>query len=363
MRMNKNKNNINYKKSSNLNYYSKRLNHRNTSNEKHYGNSRLFFLLVWMFVLGLTLVTTSYAWFTSNRISTIWLMEVKVAAQNGIEISADAIKWGAEISVEELLNAPETYPNSINQLPTILEPVSTVGTVQNGLINMYYGKVENSYQNSSKFTLRTNKIEEKSGYGNMFDGKFLAFDLFLKVTTPTELYITNESGVTYSGEASAGIENSMRFAFVIEGNVPTETSSNVSQNLKTSDRSNVYIWEPNYDIHTEAALDHARDVYNLNLNSPSSLVPYEGVKAIISKADNVTTDTANKHNFPNFFDNVRVDYSSKVDFTDYIKVFSLEPGITKIRTYVWIEGQDVDCENNAAVGGMNLNLQFSTNPS
>ena len=30
---------------------------------------------------------------------------------------------------------------------------------------------------------------------------------------------------------------------------------------------------------------------------------------------------------------------------------------------MWVEGQDVDCENNASIGNMSLNLQFSTNPS
>ena len=30
---------------------------------------------------------------------------------------------------------------------------------------------------------------------------------------------------------------------------------------------------------------------------------------------------------------------------------------------MWIEGQDVDCENNAAIGNVALNLSFSTNPA
>ena len=30
---------------------------------------------------------------------------------------------------------------------------------------------------------------------------------------------------------------------------------------------------------------------------------------------------------------------------------------------MWLEGQDVDCENNASVGEISLNLQLSTNPN
>ena len=45
------------------------------------------------------------------------------------------------------------------------------------------------------------------------------------------------------------------------------------------------------------------------------------------------------------------------------KIFALTAGITKVRVYMWIEGQDVDCENNASIGNITLNLQFSKNPS
>lgn len=320
-------------------------------------------MLLLLFALGITLTTSTYAWFTSNRIATVWLMDVKVAAQNGIEISANAIDWGSEISVEDLQDAHLTYPASVNQLPTILEPVSTIGDVEGGQLKMFYGKVENARNSSSNFTLRASRLTEERGFGEEFNGKFLAFDVFLKTTTPTELYLTNESGITYNGEESKGIENSMRFAFVVEGNTSATSPVSTAQLMRTSSRSNVYIWEPNYNIHTEAALENASSVYGINITSPSGVLGYEGVKAEIPKDAGVMINTAKKSNFPAYFDNVKVDYTSRVDFTDYIQIFSAEAGITKIRVYVWIEGQDVDCENEAAVGGMSLNLQFTTNPS
>lgn len=39
----------------------------------------------------------------------------------------------------------------------------------------------------------------------------------------------------------------------------------------------------------------------------------------------------------------------------------LKAGITKVRIYMWVEGQDVDCENNASGGDISFNLQFSSN--
>ena len=320
-------------------------------------------MLLLLFVLGITLVTSTYAWFTSNRISTVWLMDVKVRAQNGIEISANAIDWRSEISVEDLAAAHETYPASVNQLPTILEPVSTIGEVESGYLKMFYGKVENARNSSTEFTLRTTRVEEERGFGEEAEGKFLAFDVFLKTTTPTELYLSDESGATYNGDESWGIENSLRFAFVVEGNTEATSPVSTAQLLRTNSRNDVYIWEPNYNQHTDAAIENASTVYGMNIQSQSGALSYEGVKAEIPKSAGVMINTANKSNFPAYFDTVRVDYTSRVGFTEYIPIFNIGAGITKIRVYVWIEGQDVDCENEAAVGGMSLNLQFTTNPS
>ena len=38
---------------------------------------------------------------------------------------------------------------------------------------------------------------------------------------------------------------------------------------------------------------------------------------------------------------------------------TLAEGITKIRVYMWVEGQDVDCENNASGTDIGFNLQFT----
>ena len=51
------------------------------------------------------------------------------------------------------------------------------------------------------------------------------------------------------------------------------------------------------------------------------------------------------------------------NFINNKEIFSINSGITKIRLYAWLEGQDVDCENNSAVGNLDFKFQFSTNPS
>jgi hypothetical protein len=40
----------------------------------------------------------------------------------------------------------------------------------------------------------------------------------------------------------------------------------------------------------------------------------------------------------------------------------LAAGITKYRIYLWVEGQDVDCENNASGTDIQYDLSFSLDP-
>ena len=38
----------------------------------------------------------------------------------------------------------------------------------------------------------------------------------------------------------------------------------------------------------------------------------------------------------------------------------LQPGVTKFRVYMWLEGQDVDCENGATGTDISFNIELST---
>lgn len=322
---------------------------------------RLYYLLILLLVTTVSLSTSSYAWFTTNRLVKIDLLDVSVRAQGGIEISVDGTNWKSSVSVEELINAEQNYQSNTNQIPFVLEPVSTIGELENGKLKIFHGSAVNDA--SGKYILEAKRSIEERSFGEESNGKFITFDLFLKTNTNTKLYLTPESNATYSGEESAGIENAVRFAFIEEGTVTTSSSLNTIQSLSTNDNNKVYIWEPNYDTHNEYGIKNAKDVYNITITNPSEIVPYDGVSNEISKSENITTNRANKTNYPNFFQKVEVDYYTKNNFDTNIEVFSLKNGITKIKVYMWVEGQDVDCENNAAIGNISLNLQFSTNPS
>lgn len=60
------------------------------------------------------------------------------------------------------------------------------------------------------------------------------------------------------------------------------------------------------------------------------------------------------------FKTVTPSKSTKAGFDTNVELFTLSKGITKIRMYMWVEGQDVDCENNASGGNISFDLKIST---
>ncbi len=307
---------------------------------------RLFYLLLLLLITTLSLSVSSYAWFTTNRLVRVDLLNVNVRAQGGIEISVDGTNWKSSVSVDDIITASDTYPTNTNQIPQTLEAVSTVGKIDNGKIAIYHGNAVNNA--AGNYVLETTRSIEVASAGENSTGKFITFDLFLKTNNNTQLYLTPESNATYGGDKSVGIENAVRFAFIEEGTTFTGAPLGTIQSMTTSDQSKVHIWEPNYDM---------------NITSPSEPLNYDGVLNEIPKIAGVTTNNASENKYPMYFQRVNIDYYTKNNFDNNVQIFSINSGITKIKVYMWIEGQDVDCENNAAIGNVALNLSFSTNPA
>ncbi len=329
-------------------------------------NLKIAYLMLLLVLTILMLSSTSYAWFTANRIVTVNTINVHVAASGGVEISADGTTWKAIIMPEDITGVHSTtYPTSVNQIPYQLEPVSTAKDIDtaNGYLKMYYGVTDNN--DEGDYILTSTRSIEREGNGLDSDGKFIVFDLFFKTSSETTLYLTNESKVTYTDpEREKGIANAARIAFVDEGTVPVGTDLRTIQGLKNASRDRTYIWEPNYDVHTNAAIANARDTYGITTTQTGAQrINYDGVATDISHSDLILLKDANSRRYPGKFKPITIDYPTRKNFTDYVQAFSLNGGITKMRVYMWIEGQDVDCENNASFDDIQYDLQLTVNPA
>lgn len=340
------------------------MNDENYIKEKKKNRDRVSYLLFLLLLTAIFLTTSTYAWFSTNRILTIDTIHIKVQSEGSLDISVDGVNFKAGVTEQDLIEAHDkNYPSSINQLPAYIEPVSTIGNLDNnGLMEMFFGNIDSN--SNGDYIIVSERSLETESKGEKSDGKFLAFDLFLRTSTTKDLYITNKSKVTYNGEYSTGIENAIRIALIIEGTTTADSDINTIQNLKTNDSNSVYIWEPNYNSHIATGISHAKDVYGLIISyNMENNIPYDGIKASFEKTNNITFSRANSTNYPNLFSTVVPKILTTTNNDKYQKIFQLQKGITKMRVYIWIEGQDVDCENGASVGDLVATLQFSTNPS
>ncbi len=357
---------------------------------------RLRSLILLLFLTVLMLSTSTYAWFTANRTVTIDPINVHIAASTGLQISTDANEWKTIISNSDINNAT-AYTNNINMLPSELNPVSTSGTVtttdgaNKGLMEFFKGTVEGDSNQGGALALTTGaRLTESRWIQGTTTGTspdFVAFDIFLKVDEAATVYLDRGSGVVNtSGHTQKYLENAARYAFVIEGNgAATETLSTL-QGYKNGTSS--IIVEPNYDAHTQAAITTANQSYGITVstwNSSTGLatdpVSYVGVKAQISSP--ILLPSTNPPGTPSstYFEAVgnshatlvrtNAAYSQTNDATfsyygkaasgatDYYPIFSLSAGVTKIRVYMWVEGQDIDCENSASGAYLTYNLGFT----
>ena len=330
--------------------------------EENYRKKKRRFLFFWFFFLTIFLSTVTYAWFTSNRIVDLEFFDIHVETDGGLEISADAIDWKGTLTVDDLKTAYKTYPTSLNQVPGEMKPMSSGGGIDtNGFLNMFYGQAD--YGGSGSYYLTTfRKVEERTTETSN-NGDFIAFDVFFKTTVSKTVYLSADSFVRPKEGDSVGIENSARIAFIKEGSVASEKNVTGAQNLKTSNESNVILWEPNYDVHTEHGVVNARKTYNISTTvNNADIIHYDGVVGTVTNSAMVELSEANATNYPNLFSNVDIDIYTKSNNSENKELFNIEPGITKLRIYMWLEGQDVDSENKASHGDVTYFLEFTLNP-
>ncbi len=318
------------------------------------------FLFIWFFFLAIFLSTVTYAWFTANRIVDIQFFDIHIETDSGIEISENAIDWKNSLTVDELKTAYKTYPSSLNQIPGVMRPTSSGGLLDsNGYLNIFYGQVDSDY-----YLTTYRKIEERTTeFAN--SGDFIVFDVFFKTSTPKTVYLSGASYVKPKDDVqSIGIENSARIAFIKEGNLPTGTAIDRIQKLKTTSEDNVYIWEPNYDVHTEFGVKNALNVYGIRTTRTNAgIIGYDGVVGTVRSSSKIKMNRANASNYPSLFKRVDVDIHSRSNNIQNYELFQVNSGITKVRIYMWLEGQDVDSENKASYGDITYYLEFTLNPS
>ena len=325
---------------------------------------KLFLSILMILFTGIVLTMGTYAWFSANKTVTVDSIDVNVSSSNGIQVSTDAINWKTVISNEDIIgaSADDKYPTAVNQLPkgiNSLSPVSTVGDITSttGFMSMFSGEIDST--STGDYILTAKSVTEQNGTS----GEYIAFDLFFQVKAETQMYLTNKSNVI-AGSTNSGIQNAARVAFLDEGTLTAGSTVSDIQALKGATSSSVVIWEPNYDVHTASAISNASSNYGINdlTQTGAARLEYNGVKAAIPADAEIPLASASTTYFSKVTPAITT-VASGISSDSYESAFTLKAGITKMRIYMWIEGQDVDCENNASGGSLTFNLQFSSSSS
>ena len=321
-------------------------------NERRKNNLRYSLLL--LLLLLVFLMVSTYAWFTANQTVTISTLDVNVQTSNGLQISADAINWKTILQKADITGASATYTSSVNQVPDEMQPVSSAGIVvtDTGYMDMYFGTVD-ALDDGTGYSLASDKEVDTRGA----EGRYIAFDIFLRVDQTTPVYLTTASNIiTKEGAADKGLQNAARVAFIDEGNIADVGDSTGAQALKGGTTS--IIWEPNYDVHTAAGVANAKEIYGLDTTTTGATqLSYQGIKAEFADTEGVTLKNTNT--FSQYFQTVTPTISTVKDFDTQQTLLNLKAGITKVRIYMWVEGQDVDCENNASGTDISFNVQIT----
>lgn len=275
------------------------------------------------------LTSVSYAWFTMGKEASVEQIEVNVDKADGLQVSADArnySSWSDEISLTDLAAVRDDEQKVVNKLPTTetaLAPVSSAGNVKNGVQEIFYAE-------DDKDDGLIGKVAEAGV-------DYLVFDLYLKVDSKKTLQLKTTSTVT-AGQEAKDSELAARVSFVNLGHVGFEGSSydGAAAFALTGEATDVAkIWEPN-------AVNHIDGVTPTVQNGAE---PYAGITSLGDEVKNGlhATTTAAVTTFTN---------------DSATAIAALEAGVNKLRVYIWLEGQDIDCTNAIAQGSFATSLGF-----
>lgn len=304
---------------------------------------RILLALIMLIISGISLTTATYAWFTANRAVSVQEIDVKAQASGGIQISADAEKWSNEVTINELLAEGLVGKGIHNYIPdTALKPVTTVGVNnKTGAFDFYLGELNDA---GDKVTLTSIADDSKN---------YVAFDLYFYSATPQTIefnagtqVVAKNVDTPASAATDTGLKSSVRVGFLVQGNDPTATPA-TSRALNNGGLNNQTIWEPNADIHTD---------YATNMLHASGIMTTYGGKAagndLVMTAENTT-------NFQAVNTDLGLKTSTQAQVYPSGTIFNFSAGITKVRVYVWLEGQDIDNEDTASLGtGVGVMLKF-----
>jgi hypothetical protein len=312
-------------------------------------NSKL--LMIAIFFTGVLLIISTYAWLSQSLNVKVKFFDLSVSTDNGLFISLDGIDYSdsVEISINSVItDLKATYPNHTNQWAAGgLWPVSSNGikNASRDKFDVYAGEVSKRYRNkNNRRFLNTILLTENEP---MALNSYIAFDLFLKNVSGSpksdNLFLGEDTFVDFSEdtpedikESMRNIMNSIRFGLVRIGSVSSKESVQNIQNIKCNNNCDMLIYEPNSTSHSADSIENVNKEYGITLVDNKYIPTY----AIISEGKLLDQINGQEGS------GIPLDtehFALQQTITSFTKpIYAIPNGVTKLRAYVWIEGQDID---------------------
>ena len=307
----------------------------------------LFYIYL-IFVLLSLFSVASYTWFNLSRTPEVSDMNLYITSGTGLELSADpgAQSWTNQLDIYETEELKE-YQGSDKEKPSLRQ--TTWSDAEDSFFGPLYGydgrlMPLEGMDYSTMQIVSWYKLEDQINANKLSASSYyLKATIYARCDQPTDVTLTMPMDIDQQGTLGYG-------TYVIgdpnTGRGP-ETAVRVGMRMtyvdkagnELSQRSPMYIYEPNIDRHADGSTDYI-PTYSIH-DLEAELVPEERlIKQQFSKKDD-----------PGAFETNPV-------------LFSLKSGqIVRIELYLWLEGQDVDCSNIMAHATDEVkilaNLQFT----
>ena len=358
--------------------------------------------------------TATYAWFIGMRTVNVQPFEVTIASTEDLQLSLDGVTWSDTVAINRS-NYSTTYEGNTNTWGGRgLIPMSSIGVINTTSSRLTLFEKGSLTATPGGYRLMASRVNNDS---TPPDG-YVAFDLFIKNSSGTEyyeadevlneeaIYLTNDSKVTVgsTGVRNTGIENSVRVAFAQIGRVKaTTTTAGTIQGITCAGGNGVtgicrtaQIWEPNDTDHVADALNWYDTTCLARSGATTNTATYDGACRKVVDGQAYPTYAIGKEitsmnavdvydGFNGYTGSIASDEATAIStteanagkylyayptFTDTDKLktgverptfITLAPNsITKVRVYIYIEGQDIDNYDFASIGKqISVNFGFT----
>lgn len=298
-----------------------------------------------LIVSAIVLTSSTFAWFSMSKQATVDSMDLTVSSPEGIQISANASAWTANLTIDEIFNTDDTttsrydaYEGNANLYPADLIPVSSAfeysDAAGTGRVTFYKATLNDTgYANVSVVSQTA---------GNADNAGLIAFDLFFKVANDTTVYFGTSE---FKDNSSSDVLTALRVGFTPLGNVPIGSTAAEAQALNTFTRGT------NNIVYEVDSMNRSADAASLGQTDGKIPTKY---LAATSAAGQTTNGILNNGQ-------TKATAAKLVTDTDNasVKSFNLKAGVTKMRVFLWVEGNDIDCQNSIAGAAFTAALKFT----